>query len=115
MDQWYALFSCEVQATPLPPSEAAIGLDLGVLRFATLSDGTEIPNPRWYRKSQATIARLETIKDHRVKQSKRRKRAAIALAKAHRKVRNQRKDFQRAPMWLTHSSDKEVASLKQSE
>src|SRR5215469_10398499 len=41
VDQWYALFSCEVQATPLPPSDAAIGIDLGVLRFATLSDGTE--------------------------------------------------------------------------
>src|SRR5215471_13284134 len=94
VDQWYALFSCEVEATPLPPSERTIGLDLGVLRFATLSDGTEIENPRWYRAAQATIARLDTIKNRRVKQSKRCKRAAIALAKAHRKVRNQRKDFQ---------------------
>src|SRR5215472_8079289 len=94
VDQWYALFSCEVPATPLLPSEAAIGLDLGVLRFATLSDGTQVENPRWYRAQQATIARLDRIKNRRVKQSKRCKRAAIALAKAHRKVRNQRADFQ---------------------
>src|SRR5215469_8893890 len=94
VDQWYALFSCEVAATPLPPSEAAIGLDLGVVRFATLSDGTEIENPRWYRAAQATITRLDIIKNRRVKQSKRRKRATLALAKAHRQVRNQRKDFQ---------------------
>ena len=65
-----------------------------MLRFATLSDGTQVDNPRWYRKQQATIARLDRIKNRRVKQSKRRKRAALALAKAHRKVRNQRKDFQ---------------------
>jgi hypothetical protein len=64
---WYAYFSCEVpDPTPLPPSEAAIGIDLGVLRFATLSDGTQIENPRWYRKQQATIARLDTIKNRRV-------------------------------------------------
>jgi putative transposase len=94
VDQWYACFACEVEATPLPPSEKAVGIDLGVLRFATLSDGTQVENPRWYRKAQATIARLDTIKNRRVKQSKRRKRAAFALAKAHRKVRNQRKDFQ---------------------
>jgi putative transposase len=94
IDQWFALFSCEVaDLDPLTPSETTIGLDLGVLRFATLSDGTQIENPRWYRKQQATIARLDTIKNRRVKQSKRHKRAAIALAKAHRKVRNQRKDF----------------------
>ncbi len=46
VDQWYACFVCEVDLSPpLPPSEKAIGIDLGVLRFATLSDGTQIENP----------------------------------------------------------------------
>ena len=40
------------------------------------------------------MKRLSQIKDRRKKGSHRRKRDAIALAKAHRKVRNQRKDFQ---------------------
>lgn len=94
VNQWYALLSCEVpDPTPLPPCEQTIGIDLGVLRFATFSDGTQVENPRWYRAAQERIARLDTIKNRRVKQSKRRKRAAIALAKAHRKVRNQRRDF----------------------
>ena len=78
----------------MPPSEAAVGIDLGVLRFAKLSTGEQIENPRWYRHAQATIARLDRIKNRWVKQSKRCKRAAITLAKAHRKVRNQRQDFQ---------------------
>ena len=34
----------------MPPSEAAVGLDLGVLHFATLSTGEAIENPRHYRK-----------------------------------------------------------------
>jgi putative transposase len=47
VDQWYATFSCEVpEAAPLPPSDAAVGLDLGVLYFATLSTGEHIENPR---------------------------------------------------------------------
>jgi putative transposase len=47
IDQWYATFSCEGQEeAPLPPSDAAVGLDLGVLYFATLSTGEAIENPR---------------------------------------------------------------------
>jgi putative transposase len=115
-DQWYVTCSCEVGTpTPLPPTKQEVGLDLGVMRFATLSTGEMVENPRHYRKGLKRLKILSQIKDRRKKGSRRRKRAAIALAKAHRKVRNQRANFQRAPMWLTHSSDKEVASLKQSE
>ncbi len=47
VDHWYVTFSCEVpEAVPLPPTEAAVGLDLGVLSFATLSTGEHIENPR---------------------------------------------------------------------
>ena len=94
VDQWYATFSCEVpEAAPLPPSDTAVGLDLGVRSFATLSTGEHIENPRHYRKGLKRIKRLSQVKDRRTKGSHRRKRAAIALAKAHRKVRNQRTTF----------------------
>jgi len=78
----------------LPPCEEAVGIDLGLLHFATLSTGETIENPRHYRKGLKRIKVLSQIKDRRKKGSHRRKRAAIALAHAHRKVRNQRKDFQ---------------------
>ena len=95
LDQWYASFSCEVETeAPLPLSKAAVGLDLGVLHFATLSTGEHIENPRYYRKGLKRIKLLSQIKDRRQKGSHRRKRAALALAKAHRKVRHQRQDFQ---------------------
>src|SRR5262249_546646 len=53
-----------------------------------------IENPRNFRCGLKQIKLLSQIKDRRKKGSHRRKRAAIALAKAHRKVRNQRKDVQ---------------------
>jgi putative transposase len=90
---WYVTFSCEVEAEPLPQSEEAVGIDVGVLHFATLSTGETIENPRPYRKGLKRIKLLSQVKDRRKQGSHRRKRAAIALAKAHRKVRNQRKDF----------------------
>jgi putative transposase len=94
IEQWYVTFSCEApEEAPLPPTAAAVGLDLGVLHFATLSTGEHIENPRHYRKRLKRIKLLSQIKDHRKKGSHRRKRAAIALAKAHRKVRNQRQNF----------------------
>jgi putative transposase len=93
-NQWYVTLSCEVEEEPLPPCAEAVGIDLGLLHFATLSTGETIENPRLYRKGLKRIKLLSQIKDCRKKGSHRRKRAAIALAKAHRRVRNQRADFQ---------------------
>ncbi|HEY7348233.1 MAG TPA: transposase [Ktedonobacterales bacterium] len=94
IDQWYVTFSCEApEEAPLPLTESAAGLDLGVMRFATLSTGEHIENPRHYRKGLKHIKILSQIKDRRKKGSHRRKRAALALARAYRKVRNQRQNF----------------------
>jgi putative transposase len=94
VNHWYVTCSGEVEDERWPPSEEAVGIDLGVLHFATLSTGETIENPRHDRKGFQRIKLLSQIKDRRKKGSHRRKRAALALAKAHRKVRNQRKDFQ---------------------
>ena len=72
----------------------AVGIDLGVLHFATLSTGETIENPRPYRRGLKRIKLVQQAKDRKKRGSHRRKRAAIALAKAHRRVRNQRRDFQ---------------------
>jgi putative transposase len=93
VNHWYVTFSCDVEEEPLPPCEEAVGIDLGLLHFATLSTGETIENPRPYRRGQKRIALLQQAKDRKKKGSHRRKRAALALAKAHRKVRNQRNDF----------------------
>src|SRR6266568_5872194 len=45
-DCWYVVFACEVEPKPLEVCEEAIGIDLGLLNFATLSTGETIENPR---------------------------------------------------------------------
>src|SRR3954470_8964630 len=49
--KWFAALACEVEAPePLPKTGAEAGVDVGLIRLATLSDGEKIENPRWYRK-----------------------------------------------------------------
>ena len=93
--QWYAVFSCEIeQPEPLPAESSEIGIDLGVTHFAALSDGTFIESPRYYRKAHKQLARLQQALSRKKRGSHRRERARKAVAKVHRKIANQRRDFQ---------------------
>ena len=94
-DHWYVVFSCEMEqvATHLPSTDEAIGIDLGLLHFATLSTGDTIENPRFFRKAQADLARKQQYLSRCKKGSHRRNKAKKQVAKAHRKGRNQRADF----------------------
>jgi putative transposase len=90
---WYALFSCEVEPSPLPPSAEAVGIDVGLATFAVLSDGSEIANPRYSRKAQAAVRRAQRKVARRKRRSNGRRKAVVLLQKAHAHVANQRNDF----------------------
>lgn len=93
--QWYIIFLCEVeQIDPLPLSCEEVGIDLGVTHFAALSDGTFIDNPRHFRKAEKQLARRQQALSRKKCGSHRREKAKRLVAKAHRKIRNQRRDFQ---------------------
>lgn len=92
-DQWYVVFVCEVEQEPLPQSDEAVGIDLGLLHFATLSTGETIENPRYFRKGEKKLERLQQALARKKRGSHRRKKAARQVAQAHRKVANQRTDF----------------------
>lgn len=92
-DAWYVIFTCQVEAEPQAPNVDAVGIDLGLLHFATLSDGSTIENPRYYRKAEKKLERLQQSLSRKKRGSHRRKKAVKAVSKAHRKIRNQRLDF----------------------
>ncbi|HWZ17924.1 MAG TPA: transposase [Ktedonobacteraceae bacterium] len=92
--QWYVVFSCEVEhPEPLPPLESEIGIDLGITHFAAISDGTFIESPRFFCQAQADLKRKQHALSRKKRGSHRREKARKVLAKAHRKVANQRRDF----------------------
>jgi len=91
---WYVIFSCErEQPEPLPLSYEDVGIDLGITHFAALSDGEFIESPRPYRKAEKKLKKLQEALSRKKRGSHRRKRTVQTVAKAHRKVRNQRRDF----------------------
>jgi putative transposase len=93
-DGWYVCFSCaDVPIQPLPTTGQETGIDLGIEAFATLSDGTRIFSPGWYRKAERALKTAQRRVSRRKKGSNRRRKAVAMLAKAHQTVRRQRVDF----------------------
>lgn len=71
----------------------AVGVDLGIKTFATLSDGTEIQNPKNLKKSLKKFKRLQRSVSRKAKSSNTRKKSVKLLAVQYEKVTNRRKDF----------------------
>jgi putative transposase len=93
-DGWYACFSClGVPIQPLPPTGQQTGIDLGLESFATLADGSQIANPRHYRKAERALKRAQRRVSRRKQGSHRRQKAVRLLARAHQQVRRARCDF----------------------
>ncbi len=91
---WYVIFICDVeQALVYHPGEAVVGVDLGLLCFATLSDGSTIDNPRCLRRGERKLKRLQAALSRKKRGSLRRRKAAQVVGKNHRHIRNQRRDF----------------------
>lgn len=91
---WYACFSCEVSAQPLPENANQVGIDVGLESFATLSTGEIVENPRWFETRQKRLRRAQRKLSRRKKYSKRWRKAAQYVVQIHRDIANQRRDFQ---------------------
>jgi putative transposase len=85
----------------LPATGQETGIDLGIEAVATLSNGTRIFCPGWYRQAERALKTAQR-RVSRCKQGSNRRRKAVKLlvkllvnllAKAHQQVRRQRADF----------------------
>jgi putative transposase len=93
IDRWYACFSVEYEPVKKLIPDKAIGIDMGIKSFATLSNGEIIDNPKYLRKSEERLITKQRQLSQKKKGCKNRKKARIKVAKLHCKVRNQRNDF----------------------
>ena len=81
--RWFVCFSVERDAAPLPTSNRATGIDVGLNSFAVLADGTEIENPRHYRSAEARLRCCQRKVARRKKGGNRRRKAVRLLQRAH--------------------------------
>lgn len=90
---WYVMFTVRIEPIALPAVSAETGIDVGLTSLATLSDGTTIENPRWFRISQRRLRVAQRRVSRRRRGSQGRRRAVAALRAIHTRIREQRKDF----------------------
>ncbi|MBI5061696.1 MAG: IS200/IS605 family element transposase accessory protein TnpB [Candidatus Aenigmarchaeota archaeon] len=71
----------------------AVGIDLGLMNFAVLSDGTMLKNPHHFRRLEDKIVLHQRQLSNKQKGSKNRGKARLKVARVHEKIANARKDY----------------------
>ena len=71
----------------------SIGIDLGLTHFIIDSQGNKVENPRFYRKAENRLKKLQRSLSKKKKGSNRYNRSKKKLAVLHEKVSNQRSNF----------------------
>ena len=95
IDRWYACITVEKELDIVKKAVSnPIGIDVGIKNFAVLSDGDTIENPKYLRKSEERLIKAQKLLSRKKKGSKNRKKQRMLVAKQHRKIKNQRLDFQ---------------------
>jgi putative transposase len=91
--RWYVSVVTDAEVEPLPPTGRAVGIDVGVARFLTTSDGEVVGNPRFLHAAQQRIAGLQRRKERARPGSGNHTRLRRQLAREWRTVRDRRRDF----------------------
>lgn len=93
IDQWFVIVVCETEPTPLPATGQTVAIDLGLEHFAISSDGEFVDNPRHFRKVQKKLRVAQRSLARKKRGSNRRKKQRQLVAKLHRNIARQRRDF----------------------
>lgn len=92
--KWFVSIQTEREVEqPVPTATTAIGIDVGIARFATMSDGNFIAPVNSFKKHQQRLARYQRRMSRKVKFSNNWKKAKACVQKIHTCIANARKDF----------------------
>ena len=92
--KWYISIQTESEvSTPVHPSASMVGLDAGVAKLATLSDGTVFEPVNSFQKNQKKLARLQRQLSRRVKFSNNWQKQKRKIQRLHSRIANIRRDY----------------------
>lgn len=92
--KWYASIQTEREIEqPMHPATSIIGIDVGITRFATLSDDSHIEPLNTFRKHQQRLARYQRAMSRKTRFSSNWKKAKARVQKIHTRIANTRRDF----------------------
>jgi putative transposase len=90
--RYFMTLCLDEKFTKLPKTKASVGVDFGVSRLATLSNGERIPNPQHFRAAECRLAQAQRVLAHRKKGSGRWCRQRLKVARIHARIADARKD-----------------------
>lgn len=90
--RWHVSILCDDIVTNHPPTDQAVGVDVGLTTLATLSTGEKITNPRHERRDRERLARAQRVLSRKAKGSNNRHKARRKLARIHASITDRRRD-----------------------
>ncbi len=92
--RWYASIQTErAVERPVPSATRDVGIDLGIARFATLSDGSPVAPLNSFRKHEVRLRRYHRAMSRKVKFSQNWQKAKRRVQAIHARIGNARRDF----------------------
>jgi putative transposase len=90
--RWFVSLQVETSIAVPDNQGPTVGVDLGIHKLATVSDGKVFENPKSYRRNLRLLRRAQQTVSRRQKGSKRRERARHRVARLHYRIANIRSD-----------------------
>ena len=91
--KWYVSIQTEFEQETPQPEGGEIGIDMGIVRFATLSNGEYFEPINAFKNLKGKLAKLQKQFKHKTKFSKNWQKLKAKIAKLHHKISNIRKNY----------------------
>ncbi|MBF8984110.1 transposase [Lutibacter sp. B2] len=91
--KYYISILAEQEINQLPTIDKKVGIDLGLKDFAITSDGEVFANPKFLKRTEKQLIKVQRQLSRKKIGSNNRNKARLKVAKLHEKIENQRNDF----------------------
>ena len=91
--KWFVSFACEMEDQLLPQSSEAVGIDVGLINFAILSNNEKIANPHFFKTDQKALAKAQRKLSKQTKGTPERKKVKKVVVRIHERITNRRNNF----------------------
>ncbi|MBA7569937.1 transposase [Candidatus Atribacteria bacterium 1244-E10-H5-B2] len=92
-DKWYICISVDYEPKPLRKSNKAVGIDVGLETFATLSTKEKVANPRFFKTDEKALTKAQRKLSKEEKGSLKRKNVKKVVIRIYERISNRRHNF----------------------
>lgn len=91
--KWYVSIQTEREVEQPMPKGGAVGIDMGIARFATLSDGSYLAPLNSFKRHKTALSKAQRVMSRKTKFSNNWKKAKARIQRIHSRIGNARRDY----------------------